>query len=175
MRKIYMRPVPGTDYQYYVDNYGRVTRDNPGRSCKEMKWMRSETGRHPYVILTISGKKVCKTVPTLVAMAFIPNPDPDIYTHACCKNMDPNDVRVENIEWMTRSSLSIKCLRERDGLKEDYTSQYHGVYRHSNGLWYVELKKHGERFKIGPFDSEEEALEGRMKLEMEYPELTAND
>lgn len=59
--------------------------------------------RHGYERVTLweNGKKINVSVHRLVAMAFIDNPDPNIYTEINHKDENKTNNNVNNLEWCT--------------------------------------------------------------------------
>lgn len=90
---------------YEVSNLGRVrslprhafTRDYGGIIKKQSN---SYNG-YLRTALFDNGKRQMKFVHRLVADAFLPNPDPSIYTQINHINEDKTDNRVSNLEWCT--------------------------------------------------------------------------
>lgn len=81
---------------YFISNFGRIL----GKSGKILKTYENYKG-YLKVGLVVSGKKstVKKRVHRLVAQAFIPNPDnlPEV-NH---KDLNKQNNRVDNLEWVT--------------------------------------------------------------------------
>lgn len=69
------------------------------------------------VQLYVNGKHKGKTVCRLMAEAFIPNPDPEIYKYATNIDGDKTNNKLENIKWITASENSNKVweLRRKNG------------------------------------------------------------
>lgn len=106
------KDIPGFEGQYQVSNLGRVKgydrwityrngkgRKQPGKFLKQQDV--SEEFNYKKVLLTDRNyKKHYLYVQRLVALAFIPNDDPD-KTQVNHINEQKDDNRVENLEWVT--------------------------------------------------------------------------
>lgn len=111
------RDVVGYEGLYEVSNLGRVrsldriTEDTVGRKRKYKGQLLNpinSVGGNGYlrVLLSENGKKVGYTVHRLVAQAFIPNPENK--TDVGFKELDRNNVSVENLYWTTHSKAGKK-------------------------------------------------------------------
>lgn len=71
-----------------------------------------------YSTLIRNGYKVLKynrklyTIHRLIALTFIPNPDPDVYTVINHINEDKLDNRIENLEWVSQKQNVNKCTKD---------------------------------------------------------------
>jgi hypothetical protein len=93
-------PVLGNEARYEVSDYGRVRSIYSGILTVYMGGQARR--RYPTVTLTTNGKRTAHRVHRLMLEAFI-GPCPDGY-EACHANDDPEDVRLENLRWDTRSA-----------------------------------------------------------------------
>lgn len=97
MNQIELRDIPGCEGYYQASSDGHIW------SIRSKKFLK-EAGGDDYhmVTLLVKGKYKCEYVHRLVAMAFIPNPDPEKYTDV--NHMD--EVKYHNypnnLEWCTR-------------------------------------------------------------------------
>lgn len=91
-------PIEGFE-RYYVSKDGRVCNSRTGRLLKtpenNVKYLQC-------CLHSDDGRVTVQNVGKLVAFAWIPNPDPDIYKEVNHLNCNRHDNRVENLEWQTR-------------------------------------------------------------------------
>lgn len=108
------RPVPGYEGFYQVSDRGSVLSlarlDARGRRRQEriLRLHRARSG-HLSVALCRNGERQNYLVHHLVLMAFI-GPRP-VGMEGCHWNDVPDDNRVENLRWDTRSSNLLDCVR----------------------------------------------------------------
>ena len=111
------KDVVGYEGLYEVSNLGRVrsldriTEDSVGRKRKwkgQMLNPINSVGGNGYLRVRLSqdGKKIDYTVHRLVAEAFIPNPENK--TDVGFKELDRNNVSVDNLYWTTHSKAGKK-------------------------------------------------------------------
>ena len=116
-KKEIWKDVVGYEGLYEVSNFGRVrsldreTKDSVGRKRKwkgQMLNPINSVGGNGYLRVRLSedGKKIDYTVHRLVAEAFIPNPENK--TDVGFKELDRNNVSVENLYWTTHSKAGKK-------------------------------------------------------------------
>lgn len=94
------------DGYYEVSNLGRVKmlprllNHSKGMRVSKLKIV-SGTNSHGYKVVSFKkdGIKTMKSIHTLVAMAFIDNPNPEKFNMVNHLNSDRADNRVENLEW----------------------------------------------------------------------------
>lgn len=109
------KPVPISAFSssYSVSSRGRVRREAPGtRGCIVGKILKNNRDRKGYLCVTLvttSGKIVAR-IHRIVAAAFIGNPTTE-RPHVNHKNSNPQDNRVENLEWVSRSENMAHCSR----------------------------------------------------------------
>lgn len=95
--KIVWKKIPSLNYiQYYVSNTGLI-KNGEGHIMKQRT--NPETGYNQVKLVIASGKGKTFSVHTLVAEAFISNPNN--YSEVNHKNEIRTDNRVENLEWCT--------------------------------------------------------------------------
>ena len=132
MEKEIFRDVKGYEGLYQVSNFGNVKSleriDNYNRLVKE-KILKPYTDKVGYlhVVLCNNGKMKSFLVHRLVAMVFLPNPDPNNYTEVNHKieeakafnfvyiNEDGTvDMNKSSIEWCTRTyNMNFGTIKER--------------------------------------------------------------
>ncbi len=166
------KAIPNTNELLLVDEHGVVVSYRRSR-VKYIKPSFHKDSRYPCVYIYVNNKTVCKSVIKLVAELFVVNPDPSRFTEAILIDQNPNNSCPENIMWVTKSYLHIKATRIRDGVKQKYSSRFHGVYRQQSG-WVTELSKSGHRYHIGYFSTQRAARNARLQFEAEHPELLDN-
>lgn len=166
------RAIPGTNDKLMIDKRGVVT-SYRRRQPKVLKHTYTEDSRYPKLKTTINGRSVKLSILQLVAQLFVVNPNPQNYTVAILIDQNPNNICPQNIKWVSKGYLAIKNTRIRDGVKQKYTSEFHGISRSGSG-WQVELMRNGERHYIGHFSTQREARNARLQFEAEHPELLDN-
>ena len=124
------KDIQGYEGLYQVSNYGRVKslereiigRWGTKRLIKERILKNGQNKKRGYnsVALNRDGIRITNLVHRLVAEAFIPNPnDYDTVHH---KNHNPQDNRVENLEWMPIEQHTKEHKNDRvDGIKKKMT------------------------------------------------------
>lgn len=103
METFEMKPIPGyPGYQATTD--GRIWSD------KSKRFLKIDT-KHGYysVHVFVNGKTKNPTVHRLVALAFLPNPNPDIYTDVDHIQADLSNNRLENLKWSTHQENTAKA------------------------------------------------------------------
>lgn len=144
---------------YDVSDLGRVRRKETGYILKQQKVdtmnNRGESDVRNYVRLSPRGKKGKNVqVSRLVALAFIPNPDPVHKTiadhiiggHKC-------DDRAINLRWATPSE---NCWNKKRHINNK--SGYKGVaYKKALGKYTAQICYRGKQKHLGTFESAEEA------------------
>lgn len=108
------RDIEGFGGFYQVSNMGRVrSRGNGYAGRKPDKWyLRSLSANHDgylKVYLNAGGKTATRGVHTLVAKAFIPNPDN--FNTVNHKDGDKTNNNVDNLEWADRSQQMIHAYK----------------------------------------------------------------
>jgi len=98
------KDIEGYEGLYQVSDLGRV-RSLP-RNTTSGKILKPGTDRkgYLYVILSKNGKAKSHTVHRLVALAFIPNDDPEHKTEVNHLNEKKSDCRACNLNWMSHKS-----------------------------------------------------------------------
>lgn len=166
------RTIPGTNDKLMIDEKGVVT-SYRRRQPKILKHKFVKDSRYPKLETEINGRRTTVSILQLVARLFVVNPDPERFGVAILIDQNPDNICPENIKWITRSYMQVKTTRIRDGVKQKYTSEFHGVSRSGSG-WHVELARNGERHYIGHFSTQREARNARLRFEAEHPELLDN-
>ena len=123
------RDIKGYEGLYQVSNEGRVKsleriakRKTVGNYIVKEQIIKPQTISGGHLGFTPSKDGVQKLIPIhqAVAMAFIPNPNG--YTLVHHKNHNPTDNRVENLEWLNRSThQSIHNTENKKKLTYQYT------------------------------------------------------
>lgn len=124
--------IPGIP-TYFVSKEGEIwkrdayTDSRSGRvyQKREGKWKKVKTqisicreGKTPYervrLCTNFGGKLIngCYRVHRLVAMAWVPNPDPEHYTVVCHKNNDSLNNNWDNLYWGTQAMNMKQAARE---------------------------------------------------------------
>ena len=98
------KDIEGFESIYQVSNHGRVRSldrlDNLGKRIKGIiRKISKQSSGHNYVLLSKNGKPKRESVHRLVGNAFIPNPNNLPYMNH--KDENPDNNRVENLEWCT--------------------------------------------------------------------------
>lgn len=92
------KDIVGYEGLYQVSNWGRVRSLNYRHAIGNIKILVPYSDRIGYLHIELSGKKFL--VHRLVAIAFIPNPNN--YPVVNHKDCNPQNNRVENLEWCTQ-------------------------------------------------------------------------
>lgn len=102
--------IPGTDFEYFISNMGRIRssdavihRKNGKDLPRKGKILSPGTNGAGYkqVYLRMNGKKVKLYVHRLVAEAFVPNPEgKDVVNHL---DFNPQNNVADNLEWVTEN------------------------------------------------------------------------
>lgn len=126
--------VPGAEGLYLVSNMGRVwalPRIVSNRPCGGF-YPKISVKRKGYLAVTLSGSGVlwraCRMarVHILVAKAFVPNPNPDVFDEVNHRDGDKSNCKASNLIW-TNSSGNIRHAMETNLLSYKKLSSYHGV------------------------------------------------
>ena len=80
--------------RYKVSNLGRVK-----SYCKKEEKILTPRPKHGYKTIVLAGRE--KSIHRLMLKAFIPNPNPDIFTICDHINRNSMDNRLENLRWST--------------------------------------------------------------------------
>lgn len=109
------RNIEGFNGFYQVSNTGKIRSRGSKNGSRDGKWhIRSLSLNHDgyqKVRLSQGGRDVTQRVHTLVAKAFIPNPNGyDTVNHI---NGDKTDNRVENLEWADRKQQMYHAYQHR--------------------------------------------------------------
>jgi hypothetical protein len=106
------KEIPGFEEYYLVSENGDVFSK---RSQKVIRHDVNKKNKVHTVRLSISGKTFKTSVARLMAMTFIDNPAPKLYTLASVINGDHNDLRVLNIAWSSPfQAITRKNVRNPD-------------------------------------------------------------
>lgn len=97
------KPCPNFESKYLISNYGRIKSIGTYNTCKTGQLIKQykKKGRNGYMQVRLYDSKRVKTVEvhTLVAKAFLPNPNN--YKYVNHKDEDKTNNYVENLEWCT--------------------------------------------------------------------------
>lgn len=126
---------------------------------------------NPYctVYLENGNDKKLETVHTLVAKAFIPNPD----NKRCVDHIDNDKTNnnVNNLRWGTSAENS--CNRP---IPKNNTSGFKGVYYDKRlNKWTAKIGHNNKLINLGFFKTKEEALEKRLQAVVKYQGDFANN
>ena len=72
------------------------------RNRKTQRILTISTKKNNYQFVSINGRTECYH--RVIALQFVPNPDPTKYTEVNHKNHIRNDNRIKNLEWVTPSA-----------------------------------------------------------------------
>lgn len=157
-------PIPGFEGLYSISNLGRVWSherlDSMGRKGRTGCWLTSRPNNKGYLYVNLyrSSGRVTRTIHTLVAEAFVPNPQnlPEV-NH---EDGDKSNCLWTNLVWSTRLTNVQHALVT--GLTPKRSSPYYGVSRTSDPRyhrrpWAVSLKVDGKKVYLGNFSDELEA------------------
>jgi len=99
------KPVVGYEGLYEVSNLGRI-KSLPKYHYKDSKILNPTLNKKQkrYSVLLCKNSKHRKriNIHRLVALAFVPNPKPNIYTEVNHKDENPKNNRADNLEWCDR-------------------------------------------------------------------------
>ena len=132
-------PIVSSQGKYDVSSFGRIRNTFTRKELKQ-----SKTRKYCYVSMWYGHSRVRKTVSRLVAEAFIPNPRnlPQV-NH---KDENPENNRVDNLEWCTASYNSSYATRNERMLK---TRKLKNLKTREKPVLQVDLSG----FVIGRYDS----------------------
>ena len=157
------KPIEGHE-GYDISSHGRVRSFwKQGRHPSillESKIMTTRRMSNGYLHVSLRTDRKDYSISRLVAKHFIPNPFnlPEV-DHI---DRDKTNNRMENLRWCDRSINNFnKSLSERN------TSGVCGVSISSSGKWRARIKKNGVEVSK-TFDTKEEAITGRKKLEEDF-------
>lgn len=140
MDKEFWKDIVGYEGYYQISNLGRVKRlqkvyiDSPGRRmlCKEkiLKVKICKQTGYPYVNLSKNGEVKFKNIHTLVADAFIPNPD----NLPCVNHIDENRSNsvLSNLERCTYSynnSYGSACAKRKATMRKNLEGKHKPIYQ----------------------------------------------
>lgn len=109
------------------------------------------------VVLSKDGEKENFLVHRLIAIAFIPNPNPDKFDFVDHESLDRSDNSIKNLRWISPSGNS-------RNIKSTGTSKYLGVSFHKQkSKWVARIRIDGKNKHLGYFEDEEEAGKAYMK------------
>lgn len=115
------RDIPKYEGLYQVSNYGRVKSLNYKRTHKEKIINPAiHPSGHLHVLLYKDGSSKTFQIHRLVAEAFIPNPNKSKIVHHIDHN--PQNNRIENLEWLNRAShQALHNVESRSKIVYQYT------------------------------------------------------
>lgn len=102
------KPVKGFN-NYEVSDDGRVRNVRTGRELK----VQTERGR-PYVVLSRPGERKTGRIHRLMALAFLPPPEPG-QTDVCHNDGDSTNNVIENLRWDTHAGNMRDIVRHGTG------------------------------------------------------------
>jgi hypothetical protein len=131
--------VAGYEGLYEVSNFGRVKSLNFNHTEKE-GILKSGTDRGGYLKVSLckNGEVTSKTVHSLVAKAFIPNPENKATVDHI--NKVRNDNRVENLQWFSQKEQVIKSFEQGRVVSEKtkLAMSKNGKARQIISIWFNE-------------------------------------
>ena len=149
------KPIQGFE-NYAVSNKGNVRNINSLRNIVPNLGING----YYYVGLITDLKVVNKTIHRLVALEWIDNPEEkECVDHI---NRDRLDNNVENLRWCTRQENMMNKSKRKN--KSGYSGVSYNNYRQQ---WVAQLMKNGKIYS-SPFNTIEEAIKHRAKLEKEH-------
>lgn len=123
------KPIEGYEGYYEVSNMGRVrsverrarfVSKHNGKECtrrvraREMHCTVGRKTKRISVMLSKEGKTKRLSVHRLVAMAFVENPNPGLFTEINHIDENPQNNKAENLEWCDRQyNMTYGTIRER--------------------------------------------------------------
>ena len=145
MKEIW-KDIKGYEGLYQVSNLGRVKSLNREVQCKtglskrKGRELRPGIASNGYLMVALYNNRVqkCRTLHSLIAEAFIPNPE----GFPCVNHKNGNriDNRLENLEWVTYSGNNYHAVREL-GRSSPWKGKYGKNNPHSKPV--VQLSKDG--------------------------------
>lgn len=99
MKKEIWKFINNTNNLYQISNLGRI-RSYHNNDVNVIEGYVDKNG-YKCVLLSVDGKRIKKFVHTIVAIHFIINPNPNIYTQINHKDENKLNNVVENLEWCT--------------------------------------------------------------------------
>lgn len=159
------KPIPGDWCRAYeVSNLGAVRatdyhRKRVGRPCAPgpMRAPVDDKGYHRLNLTASSGRKVRVKVARLVALAFVPNPDPDNRIEVDHLDNDRANDRADNLEWVTEAEQQ-RRRAQRMRKAGSTSSKYIGVTWHKKERrWNAQVWVGQRIVRLGGFASEFDA------------------
>lgn len=133
------KKLEGYKYNYEVSNFGRI------RKGKLMLTQIKHHRGHLRVALVLpNGKIKQERVHRLVALAFIPNDNPEEKIYINHINMDMTDNRVENLEWCTPSYNVSEGIRLNNNRAKSYPLE--AINKITGEKYYFERMTDAENF-----------------------------
>lgn len=157
------KDIDGFDYKYQVSNRGNIRcLDAYHTSMRGVNFKLSKD-LNGYLRTGLTSKGKCKTIKVhrLVAKYFLEDFDENKTVNH--KDFDKTNNCVSNLEMMTDSENVLhyqEDLSKRLGKKEVGVAFHKGI-----GKWVARATHRGERFSLGAYDSETEAVEAKRKFD----------
>lgn len=152
------KDIIGYEGIYQISNQGRV------KNIKLNLIRNPHLSDRGYHIINLRNKKISKTVRIhrLVAIHFLLNPENK--EHVNHLDFNPLNNCVENLEWVTNRENSYHYHMNNLNKK---SSKYIGVhFSKSHNKWVSNIRFQGKRYRLGSFNTQEEAYQARIQFEI---------
>ena len=151
------KTIDGYD-NYKISNYGNVINDNTNKLLKSVP---NSQGYHQ-VFLCKNGKQTAFKIHRLVGLNFCENENNyNIVDHI---NRDKNNNCYDNLRWVTRSQNNRNSTKSKNT-----SSKYIGVSLNTrNKKWVSQITIEYCLYKLGSYDTEEEAYEAFKKAVVHF-------
>ena len=127
---VFEKPIEGFP-GYFVRRNGTVRMRRKRENGVRISLGRENTHGYKQVKLTRDGKPHLLLVSRLVALAFVKNPRPDIFTQVDHINQNITDNAAVNLRWLSRSLnlmwKTCRCVLKRKGRKKTFYTNVKGM------------------------------------------------
>ena len=144
---IYYCDIPGLD-GYKISECGKMMSFRQNKNGRPMKIGRIDNDGYLLVAIIKNGKATTARVHVLVALAYVPNPNPDVYTKVHHKDGNKQNCHKDNLEWVTSSQNAkyAKVGKSTKGIKHSKPVLF-DFDEHKNENWAVLMNYGNERCK----------------------------